>query len=149
MRRVRDTGRARLACLAGSGLAVVLLTRPPTAPSGVGPVVVGTGCRLAEVGDRPPCDCASVPAPLRWALGLPIRLEGAEPADLRLLPGVGPALAGRILDLRDGPGGVDRLRALERARGIGPKTLERLRGRLHVSGPDPACEASGSLRVGP
>ena len=97
---------------------------------------------------------ASAPAPARGARGpapsardggraRPVRADDATPLDVNLasaaqlerLPGVGPALAARIVDVRarEGPfGSVDDLR---RVRGVGVATLERLRPRLVVTTP--------------
>jgi competence protein ComEA len=96
---------------------------------------------------------ASAPAPSRDARGSapsrdggrarPVRADDATPLDVNLasaaelerLPGVGPALAARIVDVRarEGPfGSVDDLR---RVRGVGGATLERLRPRLVVNTP--------------
>ena len=65
----------------------------------------------------------------------PLDLNRASATDFERLPGVGPALAARIVDVRarDGPfGSVDDLR---RVRGIGHATLERLRPLLAVDTP--------------
>jgi len=65
----------------------------------------------------------------------PLDVNLATAADFERLPGVGPALAARIVDVRarEGPfGSVDDLR---RVRGVGHATLERLRPRLAVSTP--------------
>lgn len=60
----------------------------------------------------------------------------ASASDLTRLPGIGPALAGRIVADR-GQNGVFRSpESLLRVHGIGPKTLERIRGFL--SFPDAA-----------
>src|SRR6267143_6399725 len=97
---------------------------------------------------------ASAPAPSREARGpapsardggraRPARADDATPLDINLasaaelerLPGVGPALAARIVDVRarEGPfGSVDDLR---RVRGVGVATLDRLRPRLAVNTP--------------
>ena len=67
--------------------------------------------------------------------GMPLDLNLASAADFARLPGVGRALAARIVDVRtrDGPfGSVDDLR---RVRGVGEATLERLRPRLAVNTP--------------
>jgi competence protein ComEA len=65
----------------------------------------------------------------------PVDVNLASAAELERLPGVGPALAARIVEARarDGPfGSVDDLR---RVRGVGGATLERLRPRLAVNTP--------------
>jgi competence protein ComEA len=66
---------------------------------------------------------------------MPLDVNLASAAELERLPGVGPALAARIVEARtrDGPfGSVDDLR---RVRGVGGVTLERLRPRLAVNTP--------------
>ncbi len=55
-------------------------------------------------------------------------------AELTRLPGIGPALAGRIVAERDRHGPYASPEALLRVRGIGPKTLARIRGFLSFSG---------------
>jgi competence ComEA-like helix-hairpin-helix protein len=65
----------------------------------------------------------------------PLDVNLASAADFARLPGVGPALAARIVDARarEGPfGTVDDLR---RVRGVGHATLERLRPLLAVNTP--------------
>jgi competence ComEA-like helix-hairpin-helix protein len=65
----------------------------------------------------------------------PLDVNLASAAEFERLPGVGPALAARIVEVRtrDGPfASVDDLR---RVRGVGGATLERLRPRLVVNTP--------------
>lgn len=61
----------------------------------------------------------------------PLDLNRADSADLVRLPGIGPALAGRILARRR-QGRFARVDDLIEVRGIGPATLERLRSLLEV-----------------
>lgn len=56
-----------------------------------------------------------------------IDLNAADQAELESLPGVGPALAKRIIDHRHANGPFDSVDALDAVRGIGPVTIERLR----------------------
>jgi competence ComEA-like helix-hairpin-helix protein len=66
----------------------------------------------------------------------------AEPLDpnrataeaLEELPGIGPALARRIVESRDADGPFRSVEELLRVRGIGPALLERIRPRLRVGG---------------
>jgi competence ComEA-like helix-hairpin-helix protein len=55
-----------------------------------------------------------------------IRVNEAELASLEALPGIGPAMAQRIIEERRLHGPFHSLRDLERVRGIGPKTAQRL-----------------------
>jgi len=55
-----------------------------------------------------------------------IHINQADPATLCLLPRIGPALAQRIVDARREAPFAD-ADDLQRVRGIGPKTVERLR----------------------
>jgi competence ComEA-like helix-hairpin-helix protein len=76
---------------------------------------------------------AVLPSPPRPAREVPVgRIDPnrASAAELIRLPGIGPALAGRIVADRDQNGPFRSPEALRRVRGIGPKTLERIRGFL-------------------
>ncbi|MEN8374182.1 MAG: ComEA family DNA-binding protein [Gemmatimonadota bacterium] len=61
-----------------------------------------------------------------------VDVNRAAPAELETLPGIGPALAGRIIAHRDSAGPFRSLEELLAVRGIGPATLERMRGRVLV-----------------
>jgi len=67
----------------------------------------------------------AVPADFRL---YPLRFLSAAPPDsLVLLPGIGPVLAARIADARTGKSPYTNWNDLLAVRGIGPKTVERLR----------------------
>ncbi len=59
----------------------------------------------------------------------------ADPVELARLPGVGPALAERIVTDREANGPFRRLADLERIAGIGPATLGRMEALLDLSDP--------------
>jgi competence ComEA-like helix-hairpin-helix protein len=59
-------------------------------------------------------------------------LNSASCRDLELLPGIGPALASRIVDFRKRNGPFRSVNELVRVRGIGPKTLERVEPMLRL-----------------
>jgi comEA protein len=65
-------------------------------------------------------------------LGRGIDVNTAGQAELELLPGIGPALARRIIEDREANGAFERVEDLDRVSGIGPKTVERLRGLVRV-----------------
>jgi len=111
---------------------------PAPAPS----VPRRTAARRSDAPEAAPSSARGVarhdPARGRRAGGddsTPLDVNLASAAELERLPGVGPALAARIVEARtrDGPfGSVDDLR---RVRGVGGATLERLRPRLAVNTP--------------
>lgn len=55
-----------------------------------------------------------------------VNLNTAGATDLQRLPGIGPALAERIIAYREAHGPFARLPDVTRVSGIGPRTLERL-----------------------
>jgi competence protein ComEA len=79
--------------------------RPPEAP--IGPLAAGAG---------------------------PVDLDRASAAEIERLPGIGPALAGRIVASRDSLGPFGGLAALARVKGVGPATLKRLARLVTFSG---------------
>jgi competence protein ComEA len=79
--------------------------------------------RAAGMGKAPP-----------GAAGALIDVNQADAAQLERLPGVGPALARRILASRDSLGPFGGLSALGRVKGVGPSTLRRLAPLVTFSG---------------
>ena len=78
--------------------------------------------------DEPSARPAAGP-PVRRASSAPVRtgINTASASDLERLPGIGPALAGRILDYRRQHGRFARADQLVEVKGIGPKTFEKMR----------------------
>jgi competence protein ComEA len=119
----------------------VVFRRPDdlTRVRGIGPATVERLEGLLDL-DRPPARVVGTPGVVRAApsaLGVgraaAVDVNRAGPDELQALPGIGPALAERILTERRKRmfTSVD---DLLRVPGIGPATLERLRGRVQVSG---------------
>ncbi|MFZ5452822.1 MAG: helix-hairpin-helix domain-containing protein [Thermodesulfobacteriota bacterium] len=72
--------------------------------------------------------------PRLLTLGLTLDLNRATAADLEALPGIGPALASRIVDYRRKHGYFEHLDDLMQVSGIGPKKLARLKPYLFIAG---------------
>jgi competence protein ComEA len=63
-------------------------------------------------------------------------INAASAAELALLPGLGPALAERIVQDRSVRGPFASIEALDRVRGIGPSIIDRLRPFVFITHPD-------------
>lgn len=63
-----------------------------------------------------------------------VNINEATMPDLIALPGIGPAMAGRILAYRKEHGRFTSVDELDRVRGIGPSTLRRVRPFIHCTG---------------
>jgi hypothetical protein len=68
----------------------------------------------------------------KLTLGVPLELNRASETALRALPGIGPVLARRIVEDRRLRGDYPSVDALKRVRGIGTKTVARLRGLVAI-----------------
>jgi competence protein ComEA len=106
---------------------VEALTRVP----GIGPATLQELLPFLEVGDLVPH-----PAPGPEAAA-PIDLNRADAATLDRLPGIGPVLAAAIVADRAARGPFASVEDLGRVRGIGPRTVERLAGRVVLGDPVP------------
>lgn len=104
-----------------AGLLLAILVLAPAAVTGATPVSTAAA--------------AQEPVPERK-----VDLNTADAIELQRAPGIGPAMAQRILDWREEHGPFERLEDLLDIRGIGEKTLEKLRPWLEVR---PADEGSG------
>lgn len=98
---------------------------------GIGPATVERLTGLLDL-DRPPAR-ATTAATSRATPAPTVDVNRAGSEELQALPGIGPALAERILAERR-KRMFSSLDDLLRVPGIGPATLERLRGRVQVYG---------------
>lgn len=94
--------------------------QPPSGPRPESPATLRGGVASESAPHAPP------------AIAVKIDINTAAQAELELLPGVGPALAARIIEERARGGRFTRVEDLGRVRGIGPKTIERLRAHVRV-----------------
>jgi competence protein ComEA len=69
--------------------------------------------------------------------GSALDINRASKAELRLLPGIGDALAQRVVEHRQRNGPFRNVESLRQVAGFGPKTLDRLRPLLFVSHVEP------------
>lgn len=119
-----------------------MLSRRPSAPLAACGLIL---CALATLGlsraPRHPSPPPPKPRPVRpgpteaadpLTRGEPLDLNEASAADLELLPRIGPTLAARVVEDRAARGPFSTVGELTRVRGIGPRTLERLRPHLMV-----------------
>jgi competence ComEA-like helix-hairpin-helix protein len=95
-------------------------------------LVAGLEQRDAPGASEAPAAARTAPAPREMPVGR-IDPNRASLAELTRLPGIGPALAGRIVADREQNGSFRSPEALLRVPGIGPKTLERIRAYLSLA----------------
>jgi len=69
-------------------------------------------------------------------LGLPIDLNRATAEDLDAIPGLGPALAQRIIDYRKAHGPFKQVEDLQEVSGVGPQNLQKLKPYLGLGNPE-------------
>ncbi|HVQ78290.1 MAG TPA: helix-hairpin-helix domain-containing protein [Candidatus Binatia bacterium] len=119
-------------------------------PAAAPPAYAARGESSAARGHGPVGPCpASPPPPL--APGVPARVEEmvgpvdvnrASAEELARLPGVGPALARRIVEERERGGRFASPDALRRVLGMGPRTLTAIRARVTAGGDRPGAVPS-------
>lgn len=89
-----------------------------------------------------PAEGGELPAERRVNVNL------AGPAELRVLPQVGPVVAQRIVDYRKAVGPFRQVEELLNVKGIGRKTLERLRPLITLGELDEELPAEGGAASG-
>lgn len=106
-----DSTRAR-ALLGAVVVAAVggVVAATPRTPRAVGDVHVGV----------------DVDAHRAWLAGHKLDLNVVDARDLERIPGIGPALAGRIIAARDARGGFDDINDVDGVEGVGPKLLAKI-----------------------
>src|SRR5215472_6852006 len=79
----------------------------------------------------------------------PIDLNAANVKELQQLPGVGPVMAQRIIDLRQKSGRFHRVEDLLAVRGISPKKLDAMRAYVTIAAPPPPAPTSKNSAATP
>jgi competence protein ComEA len=82
---------------------------------------------------------APAPAAASKAAGSVVNLNTATVDQLDGLPGIGPAMAARIVEYRQKNGGFKKLEDLMNIRGIGEKNFLKLKPLISVGTPKPAA----------
>ena len=112
--RVTDAITAAGGALEDADLDIINLARPLTD---------GEHIRISRIGETPPAPTANGDATHPAC----IRLDTATATDLQTLPGIGPALAERIIDYRATHPHITSVDALDDVPGIGPSLIEKIR----------------------
>jgi competence protein ComEA len=99
------------------------LADPPAPEKAAGPAV--------QVAPTAPAETEPPPAPTPE---YPININTATQAELESLPGIGPVIAGRIIAYRNEHGPFTRIEEIENVSGIGPKTFEKIKDLIAVTG---------------
>lgn len=96
------------------------------------PLKAGTEIRLgrAEGGDKRSCVVSPLPERCRYLMGMALDVNRAGQDELQLLPGVGPRLAERIIEVRGSKGCFSLPDDLLQVPGIGRGLLRRMEGRI-------------------
>lgn len=113
-------------------LAAVNLARPAVDGEQIHVPVPGEAMPSAQPGPAPADEGAGAAAAPDAGTDATIDINTADAAALDELPGVGPAIAQRIIDHRERNGPFTSVDDLEQVPGIGPATVDRLRDRASV-----------------
>jgi len=96
------------------------------------PLEGGTEIRIGRVSgsDERGCVVSPLPERCRYLLGMPLNVNRAGEEELELLPGIGPRLARRIVEVRESMGRYSSPEDFLGVPGIGKKLVGRMQGRV-------------------
>jgi competence protein ComEA len=97
---------------------------PGEAPSGVSPTV--------EIPSRSPGSAALPESEIGSSPAL-VDINTALQAELEILPGIGPALAGRIIAYREENGPFKTIEEIQKVQGIGAKIFEKIKDLITIT----------------
>jgi ERCC4-type nuclease len=137
-----------IVALSGSGVRLWRASRPAAEPDAVAALARQLD-RIDSVRDKPRAPRANAKPEQRpraaTASPGPVDMDRADSAAIESLPGIGPALAARIIAHRDSAGAFGSIEALCDVRGIGPALTTRLRSLVTFTGPRrPLIDACGT-----
>ncbi|MDX1616591.1 MAG: ComEA family DNA-binding protein [Candidatus Promineifilaceae bacterium] len=95
------------------------------------PLVDGSHIHVSEMGESQPLPARDSASSGALVNGL-ININLADQAALEELPGIGPAIAGRIIAHRQSNGPFGTIAEIEEVSGIGPVTFEKIRDLITV-----------------
>ena len=102
-----------------------------TGPDALLPLSNGAAVTLTVRSDRPQIlTVGRMTVPECMVLGIPLDITTMSEADFDRLPGIGPALARRIVEYRHNNGGILRVEDLIGVEGIGEKKYQKIRAYL-------------------
>lgn len=103
------------------------LRRYENCAAAAGPLPNGSAVRLSTLPDGSPLlTLERITVAERVVLGIPLEISAMGEADFDRLPGIGPALARRIVEYRQNNGGVLRVEDLAAIEGIGEKKYKKI-----------------------
>ena len=136
--RVRSAAEPVPADLYAAADAAFASAAPPAEPGASPTTVAALPAPPADALSTPAAiadaEVAAASAPRRASKPPPVRtnLNTASAADLQRLPGIGPALAGRIVAYREANGPFRSPAQIVEVKGIGEKTFEKLAPWIHL-----------------
>lgn len=105
------------------------------------------GAALSWRAERLVCTGPAVEGVAGLWLGRRLDLNAASAEDLTVVPGIGPALAARLVEARKARGGFERVGEVEEVKGIGPALRGRLEAYVEVRAPGSPGAGRGDGRA--